>query len=303
MLRCFMVDFIRKRLQVFVSSTFTDLIEERQAAVEAILTSGHIPAGMELFTSGDESQMDVIKQWIDESDIYLLILGGRYGCIEPKIGKSYTHLEYEYAISKDKPIFSCVIKESALEFKIKKQGLSVIERHNTAELIMFKELIESKIVKYWDDSKDIKITVGETLSHFSRRPELVGWIRATDQANIPALADEIVRLSRENSILRNQLKNSKTEKLIQGLTFSEMKEILISKDLLDFIISQRLENFSEISVYDYKAELAEIKILGLIDYVGSHRYSFNEAGRVFLNQVELERLANARAAGLAELEV
>jgi hypothetical protein len=40
-----MVDFIRKRLQVFVSSTFTDLIPERQAAVEAILTAGHILAG------------------------------------------------------------------------------------------------------------------------------------------------------------------------------------------------------------------------------------------------------------------
>src|SRR5438067_6382584 len=92
-----MVNFIRKRLQVFVSSTFSDLIRERQAAVEAILTAGHIPAGMELFTAGDESQMDVIKQWIDESDAYLLIMGGRYGSVEPKSGKSYTHIEYEYA--------------------------------------------------------------------------------------------------------------------------------------------------------------------------------------------------------------
>jgi hypothetical protein len=89
-----MVDFIRKRLQVFVSSTFSDLRDERQAAVEAILTAGHIPAGMELFTSGDESQMEVIKQWIDESDVYLLILGGRYGSVEAKSGKSYTHLDY-----------------------------------------------------------------------------------------------------------------------------------------------------------------------------------------------------------------
>jgi len=89
------VEFVRKRLQVFVSSTFSDLKDERQAAVEAILTAGHIPAGMELFTSGDESQMDVIKQWIEESDVYLLILGGRYGSIEPKTGKSYIQLEYE----------------------------------------------------------------------------------------------------------------------------------------------------------------------------------------------------------------
>jgi hypothetical protein len=82
----------KRKLQVFVSSTFTDLKLERQAAVEAILTAGHIPAGMELFTAGDESQMNVIKRWIDESDVYLLILGGRYGSVEPTSQKSYIHL-------------------------------------------------------------------------------------------------------------------------------------------------------------------------------------------------------------------
>jgi len=59
------------KLQVFISSTFADLQEERQAGVEAVLTAGHIPAGMELFAAGDESQMNVIKRWIDESDVYL----------------------------------------------------------------------------------------------------------------------------------------------------------------------------------------------------------------------------------------
>src|SRR5712691_3936553 len=99
----------KRKLQVFVSSTYTDLREERQAAVEAILTAGHIPAGMELFTAGDESQMQAIKRWIDESDVFLLILGGRYGSIEPSSQKSYIHLEYEYAIEQKKPYFAIVI--------------------------------------------------------------------------------------------------------------------------------------------------------------------------------------------------
>src|SRR5437588_2999922 len=93
----------RKKLQVFVSSTFTDLREERQAAVEAILTAGHIPAGMELFAAGDETQLQVIHRWIDESDVFLLILGGRYGSIDPSSGKSYIQLEYEHAVSLGKP--------------------------------------------------------------------------------------------------------------------------------------------------------------------------------------------------------
>lgn len=56
---------MNKKLQVFVSSTYTDLIEERQAAVEAILDAGHIPAGMELFKAGNESQLKTIYKWID----------------------------------------------------------------------------------------------------------------------------------------------------------------------------------------------------------------------------------------------
>src|SRR3954453_17427093 len=74
---------MKRKLQVFVSSTYTDLIDERQAAVAAILKAGHIPAGMELFTAGNKSQLEVVKQWIKESDVYLLLLGARYGSIEP----------------------------------------------------------------------------------------------------------------------------------------------------------------------------------------------------------------------------
>ena len=51
----------KKKLQVFVSSTFKDLKVERQTAVQAILETGHIPAGMELFIAEDASQWDIIK--------------------------------------------------------------------------------------------------------------------------------------------------------------------------------------------------------------------------------------------------
>ena len=101
-----------KKLQIFISSTYTDLISERQSAVQAILNAGHIPAGMELFTAGSESQLETIYNWIDNSDIYMLILGGRYGSIEPKSRKSYTQLEYEYAVAHkfhSPPLLSCLL--------------------------------------------------------------------------------------------------------------------------------------------------------------------------------------------------
>lgn len=63
-----------KKLQVFVSSTYLDLKDERQKAVEGILRAGHIPAGMELFTAASKSQWQIIEEWIKESDILFLIL-------------------------------------------------------------------------------------------------------------------------------------------------------------------------------------------------------------------------------------
>lgn len=170
----------QKKIQIFVSSTYTDLKIERQAAVEAILSSGHIPAGMELFSAGDESQMSVIERWIDESDVYLLILGGRYGSIEKDSGKSYIQLEYEYAIKMGKPLFSLVITERALEEKIKSEGSSVIEKENSKELNLFRSNVLNNLVKFWDDKKDIKLAIHETISDFLYRKELVGWIRRDD---------------------------------------------------------------------------------------------------------------------------
>jgi len=44
----------KRKLQIFVSSTCEDLIDDRLAAMEAILAAGHIPTAMEQFSPGDE---------------------------------------------------------------------------------------------------------------------------------------------------------------------------------------------------------------------------------------------------------
>src|SRR5262249_45758287 len=138
---------MNKKLQVFVSSTYTDLVLERQAAVEAILSAGHIPAGMELFAAGDEEQMKVIHDWIDDSDVYMLILGGRYGSVDKKSGKSYTQLEYESAVKRAKPLFAVYMSPSYFEQKVKDQGPSVTEQNDSAALNSFRETVLSRMCK------------------------------------------------------------------------------------------------------------------------------------------------------------
>ena len=219
----------KKKLQVFVSSTYTDLREERQAAVEAILTAGHIPAGMELFAAGNETQMNVIKRWIDESDVYMLILGGRYGSIEPISGKSYIQLEYEYAVEKGKPLFAVVINKDRLEEKVKKHGTQVIELDHPDKLKEFRDYVCSKMVRFWSDPKDIKLSIMETMANFSSRDELIGWISGNEGINTGLVAEEIAQLIKENKELREKLDSSSSMSIrYSGLSYEEMYSLLAS---------------------------------------------------------------------------
>ena len=78
-----------KRYQVFVSSTFKDLEEERKHIIQTLMEMDCIPAGMELFPAADEEQWDFIKKVINDCDYYLLLIGGRYGSLSPE-GIGYT---------------------------------------------------------------------------------------------------------------------------------------------------------------------------------------------------------------------
>lgn len=222
---------MKKKLQVFVSSTYEDLRSDRQAAVSAILKAGHIPAGMELFTSGDQSQMDTIRRWIDESDVYMLILGGRYGSVESSTQISYTELEYDYALEQGKPLFAVVIDEAALEERVKASGTSLMERDNPKQLKDFREKALSNISSFFSDEKDIRLCVYESLSDFATNRDLKGWVSSDEVTNSQSLLDEISALRSENGHLKSELANaekklSKPQQKVSDDTYNDLISIL-----------------------------------------------------------------------------
>lgn len=227
-----------KKLQIFISSTYVDLKEERQAAVQAILKAGHIPAGMELFTAGDKSQMETIKRWIDESDIYMLILGGRYGSIEPTTSLSYTELEYDYAVEKEKPLFAVVITDDALERNVKTYGTERIEREHPAAWEDFKKKVLSNISSFFDDSKDIKLAVHETIGDFIGRYNFSGWIRGNTVTDTAPLMEEITRLTRQRNELETNLKEFKNTS--RGVAKAEAEQVNLN-ELTSILKSIKIE--------------------------------------------------------------
>ena len=226
---------------------------ERQAAVQAVLDAGHIPAGMELFQAGNNSQLDTVKRWIDESDVYMLILGGRYGSIEPISGNGYIEVEYKYALSKTIPVFSVVLSESFLSLKASKSSMSeIFEQQNKRNYDDFKQLVMTKMVKYADDEKDIKLAIHATLKKFLDDYKLSGWIKSDSQENPIKLLTENRTLREDNTRLSKE--NQKLEKIIEelkqdnynGFSYIKIMEILGSK-IFD-IPAKKLKNPEKLSI-------------------------------------------------------
>jgi hypothetical protein len=86
-----------KRFQVFISSTFSGLNEQRKQAIEVVFERGHIPIALERFSPANNSDLQVIKKAIADCQIYILILGHKYGEIVPGKDISFTELEYNLA--------------------------------------------------------------------------------------------------------------------------------------------------------------------------------------------------------------
>lgn len=241
-----MVRTVKKKLQVFISSTYEDLREDRQAAVSAVLKAGHIPAGMELFTAGDKSQMDTIRRWIDESDVYMLILGGRYGSLENTSGVSYTELEYDYALEQQKSLFAVVIDEGALEERVKNIGSSVMEKDNPKQLKAFREKVLSNISSFFKDEKDISLCVYESLSDFAVNRELKGWVSYDEVVNCQMLLDEIENLKEENKTLKANKESKDNLMAKSDVGFEELRDTL--KSIVVQVPGKLTENGEELEM-------------------------------------------------------
>ena len=76
-----------KMYQVFVSSTYEDLKDERNKVLQALLRIDCIPIGMEYFNAADEDQFTVIKDLISSCDYYVLFWEGNMVALKKKVKK------------------------------------------------------------------------------------------------------------------------------------------------------------------------------------------------------------------------
>lgn len=189
-----------RRYQVFVSSTYADLKEERQRVIQTLMEADCIPAGMELFPAADEEQFAFIKKVIDDCDYYLVIIGGRYGSVTPD-GVSYTEKEYDYAVSGGLKVIA-LIHENPDAIPLAKSEKEPLLRER---LRQFREKVaRGRLVRTWKSADELPGLVALSLTKTIKTFPAVGWVRANKAASEDLLS-EINELRKLTARLQKEL--------------------------------------------------------------------------------------------------
>lgn len=172
-----------KRYQVFISSTYTDLIKERQEVLQALLEMDCLPAGMELFPSANEDPWAVIERVIDNSDYYVVIVGGRYGSLTAD-GLSYTEREFDYAVENGKYILGFVDARHADNVLDEGQNDPI----SKIKLDKFIKKVKTKTIKTYSSPQELGGIVSRGLHNAIKRSPQEGWVRGKHALTPEALA-------------------------------------------------------------------------------------------------------------------
>ena len=100
----------RRLYSAFVSSVYESLKKERKIVIDSLWHNNIVPFCMEYFIVPAHERFSWIEQKIDDSDVFVLLLGKNYGSCD-KNGVSWTEREYNYAVSTGKTILAIICKD------------------------------------------------------------------------------------------------------------------------------------------------------------------------------------------------
>ncbi|HBZ1028123.1 TPA: DUF4062 domain-containing protein [Klebsiella pneumoniae] len=217
-----------KRYQIFISSTYSDLIETRKKISEHILSMNHIPAGMEMFSANGKEQWNTIQKSINNSDYYILIIGERYGSISETDGISFTEKEYRYAREIGLPTLCFIPDENYQTIRANRES----DPEKIIKLnCLIAEIKGDQLCSLWTSEDDLIHKVSAALYKvFTDEPQ-IGWIRGN--SGDPEVLTKLVNTMEENSQLKNRIQQlEESNKIKTPIISLHINEFDLSDDNL-----------------------------------------------------------------------
>jgi len=151
--------------RIFISSTYGDLLEYRQAASGAINGLGHQSDDMELWSADGRSGAVYSVDRVKQSDVLILLLAHRYGTIPDGEQHSITELEYLAARDAGIPVLAFFVDP---ELPWPPQD---IDWESRDQLQNFKERVEREVTrKQFRTPQELAVLVTQALAQCLSRP-------------------------------------------------------------------------------------------------------------------------------------
>lgn len=184
-----------KRYQVFISTSGAEMQPERMVLAQTLVGMGFFSWGLEQRTPLSTA---FARRQIDDCDYVAVLLGSAYG--EQSVsGVGYMHLEYIYAVTKQKPIIVFMHDEPAA----REAALHDDKPELRDKFQEFRKLLQNEVdqVFTYRSLRDLEMAVRFNLPQMLERYPVLGWVRPQ---NTQVLQDEIDKL-------KNKLEQLETE--------------------------------------------------------------------------------------------
>lgn len=153
------------KIPIFVSSTYTDLIPYRNAVREILAQYHSDIRGMEVFGARTQKPLETCLGEVLTSEMFIGIIGMRYGSVDEESRKSFVELEYETA------------KKSGLEisiYLIDEENASIppinVDCENAEKLRDFKrQLKKDHTCCFFTSVNDLSLKINGDMEKFFRK--------------------------------------------------------------------------------------------------------------------------------------
>ena len=154
-----------RTLRIFISSTFTDLLDYRQAASEAIRGLDHQSDDMIDWSADDRNATNYSIDRVRQSDALILLVAHRYGEVPEGEQYSVTELEYRAARAANVPVFAFFV-DPKVPWPPEHMDWDSRER-----LQEFKQLVQREVTrKQFRSAPELALGVTQALAHLLSRP-------------------------------------------------------------------------------------------------------------------------------------
>jgi hypothetical protein len=182
---------MKNSLTVFVCSTYADLGEERERVLDSIRRLQLQHDAMEFFGARAERSIETCLSQVRRSHVLIVIVGHRYGSIEPELGISYSEAEYREGYRLGKPCLVYVRDESVPVLP------KYVERDPEKLRLLenWKETLRSRhTIATFTDGHQLAVQVAADLGRTVQAIEELSSIDSVPQEGREALLSELRRL-------------------------------------------------------------------------------------------------------------